>query len=103
MSYLTAPNSFLFTLSNMYNIEPTKFPLKNNNDGNAIYDGDYILLFGAGHDLYIPNNCLNRVSYSKFPYTYQDTLGKGKSIFSGNMNNNDNNKYSEFKIKEVNF
>ena len=101
MSYLTAPNSFLFTLSNMYNIEPTKFPLKNNNDGNAIYDGDYILFFGAGHDLYIPNNCLNRVSYSKFPYTYQDTLGKGKSIFSGNMNNNDNNKYSEFKIKEV--
>ena len=65
----------------MYNIEPTKFPLKNNNDGNAIYDGDYILLFGAGNDLYIPNNSLNCVSLSNFPYTYQDTLGKKYPFF----------------------
>ena len=100
-SYITAPNSFLFTLTNMYETEPTKFPLKNNNDGNAIYDGNYILLFGGGHDLYIPNDYLNRVSYTKFPYTYQDILGKGKSIFSGNMTNNNNNNYSEFNLIEL--
>ena len=100
-SYITAPNSFLFTLTNMYETEPTKFPLKNNNDGNAIYDGNYILLFGGGHDLYIPNDYLNRVSYTNFPYTYQDILGKGKSIFSGNMTNNNNNNYSEFNLIEL--
>ena len=58
-SGITAPNSFLFTLTNMYETEPIKFPLKNNNDGSAVYDGNYILIFGNGHDLYSPNEYLN--------------------------------------------
>ena len=36
--YKQAPNSFLFTLTNIYGTNPTKFQLKDNNDSNAIYD-----------------------------------------------------------------
>ena len=34
---------------------------------------------------------------TSFPYTYKDTLGKGKSIFTGDFNN----KTDYFKIKEI--
>ena len=41
---------------------------------------------------------LNNGGYSSnFPNTYEDILGKGKSIFTGKDNNND----STFKIKEI--
>ena len=33
--------------------------------------------------------------YSNFPYSYQDSLGKGYSIFSGQQNK------KEFKLKEL--
>ena len=37
------------------------------------------------------------MSYSYFPCRYEDTLNKGKSIFTGNL---DNNK-CEFTVKEI--
>ena len=40
---------------------------------------------------------LNQDSYTNFPCRYQDTLGKGKSVFTGNMNNDIN----YFKMKEI--
>ena len=40
---------------------------------------------------------LNAVGWSNFPYTYQDILGKGRCIFTGKDNINDN----AFKIKEI--
>ena len=101
-SYTAAPDSFLFTLTNIYETEPMKFPLKNNNDGNAIYDGlNYLPIFGNGHDLWIQPNYSDNVSYTKFPYAYNDISGKGKSIFLGNQDNINNNNYGEFKLKEV--
>jgi len=93
-----APNSFLFTLTNIYGINPTKFQLKNNNDSNAIFGhSSYGAFFGNGNDLYICNNFFNNNSDIYFPGTYQDSTGKGRSIFTGDSNNS--NAY--FKIKEI--
>ena len=96
--YKQAPNSFLFTLTNIYGTNPTKFQLKNNNDSNAICNNSsYGPLFGNGWDLYVRNDFFNNGIYSNFPNAYEDSIGKGKSIFTGDPNNN--NKY--LKIKEV--
>jgi hypothetical protein len=58
--YKQAPNSFLFSLANIYGTNPTKFQLKNNNDIYAIEDySDYGASFGFGSDLYISNDFLN--------------------------------------------
>ena len=97
-NYKQAPNSFLFSLTNIHGINPTKFQLKNNNDSNAIYDGStYGAIFGGGHDLYVRKDFLNNNTCSNFPYSYEDSIGKGKSIFTGDPNNST----TEFKIKEV--
>jgi len=95
--YHSSPDSFLFTLTNIYNINPTKFPSKN--DQNEVYhNSGNGPVFGGGHDLGIYNDFLNKGGWSgNFPYTYEDKLGKGKSIFTGKDNNND----AYFKIKEV--
>jgi len=94
-----APNSFLFSLTNIYGINPTKFQLKNNNDSSAIYDySNKGATFGKGSDLYVSNDFNNKNnSYSKFPSSYEDSIGKGKSIFTGDTNNNN----EKIKIKEI--
>ena len=93
-SYYSAPESFLFTLSNIYNTEPTKFPSKNDQKEvkHYSYEGPG---FGDGTDLGVYVDILNKGGWSYFPNTYQDVLGKGYSIFSGDSNN------SYFKIKEI--
>ena len=90
----TANDCFLFTLSNIYNTEPTKFPYVK--DRSVYHGSDCGPYFGNGYDLYLYNNFTNANSNgSGFPSSYQDTLGKGKSIFTGDINN------SYFKLKEV--
>ena len=92
-----APGSFLFTLTNIHGIQPTKFPLKNENDGCAIhqYNG-YAPSFGRGHDISIKPNCnTNTNSYASFPTTYNDTTGKGNSIFSSNTST------GNFQVQEI--
>ena len=98
-SWHKSPDSFIFTLKNIHNTEPTKFPLKNNNDGYAIYcHSNYGSTFGGGHDIgFDCSDFLNNKIYTNFPYSYQDVLGKGHSIFSGDLNNSDYN----FYIKEI--
>ena len=95
--YKNVPECFIFTLTNIYNIEPTKFP--SNNSGNNVYHGgSYGPLFGNECDFYIYSNFgNNNYSASIFPRSYQDILGKGKSIFTGDFNNNNN----KFYIKEM--
>ena len=94
--YYIAPESFLFTLSNIYNTEPTKFPNKNDQKEVYHYSG-YGPVFGGGLDLCVNGDILNSGGWSNFPHTYQDVLGKGKSIFTGDSNNNS----FSFKIKEI--
>ena len=87
----SAPDSFTFTLINMYNISPTKFP--NDRSDESIYDVDsFGPFFGysGGADI-----CINFSSnYTGFR-AYKDVLNKGYSIFTGDKNNN------TFNLKEI--
>ena len=92
-----AKDSFIFTLTNIFGIEPTKFNDKNTNK-NVNHASDYGPSFGEhSSDISIYEDFLNKNSYSNFPEQYNDTIGRGKSIFTGG---NDSSK-KEFKIKEI--
>ena len=93
--YKSANDSFLFTLTNIHNTNPIKFP--NTNTSYSVYHGPIGPSFGGGCDLYIYNNYLNNQSYTNFGHSYQDTSGKGLSIFTGDANNNN----QKIKIKEL--
>ena len=94
-----APDSFLFTLTNIYNTQPTKFELNNNNKNQIYFNSDYGPTFGH-NDLYFYQAFLNQYNnncQSYFPAAFEDNLGKGKSIFTGDLNNN--NQY--IKLNEI--
>jgi len=95
--YHSAPDSFIFTLTNIYGLNPTKFP--NSQITHSVYHGGkYGPRFGGGPDILISSDFLNTAnSYANFPSYYKDVLGKGKSIFTGDLNND--NMY--FKLKEM--
>ena len=94
-NYHSAQDCFIFTLINIYNTEPTKFSFKN--DKYAVFHGSGSgPYFGHGADIGVNySDFLNNTSYSKFPKSYEDILGKGYSIFSGDVNN------KTFKLKEI--
>ena len=94
-NYFSAPESFLFTLTNIHGTKPEKFPNSEKNN-SVIHYKDYGTLFG-NNDIYVRKDFMNQNTYSAFPSYYQDTLGKGKSIFTGNANNN----ITDFKVKEI--
>ena len=89
-----ANDCFLFTLTNIYNTEPIKFPYIK---GRSICNNsNYGPIFGDGSDIYCYNNfCDKFFCFSGFPVSYQDVLGKGKSIFTGDVNN------QYFILKEI--
>ena len=91
----SAPDSFLFTLTNIYNIEPTKFPSQKKDKKEIDYNSDFGIAFGEAHDLSLYSDFIKRGGFSGFPRSYQDTLGKGKSIFTSDNNSN------LYKIKEI--
>ena len=81
--YKSAPDSFIFTLTNMYGESPTKF--HNSNPNYNIYDNaTYGPTFGGGHDICIR---FNSSHYLNFPDSYNDVLGYGYSIFKGDKYN----------------
>ena len=95
--YKTDKNSFLFTLTNIHNTEPTKFQEYNNNN-NVYHYSNNGPTFGNGSDLYFYQQFLNNNNcQSGFPSTYKDTIGKGRSIFTGNYNNYN----SCIKLREI--
>ena len=94
--YINSPDSFLFTLTNIHNTEPTKFPSKNDNK-ELCHLCNYGPIFGNGRDLAIRGDFKNGEHWSDYPCTFKDILGKGKSIFTGNLDNNKNN----FKLNEI--
>ena len=93
--YHFSKECFIFTLSNIYNTKPTKFPFKN--DKHAVcHSKGYGPYFGNSADIGINySDFLNNTSYSTFPRSYEDVLGKGYSIFSGDVNDN------RFNLKEI--
>ena len=52
--------------------------------------------FGNGYDICIEFPSNHRIN---FPKAYKDVLGKHKSIFTGD--NNNNNDYQYFNLKEI--
>ena len=91
----SAPDSFLFTLTNINNTEPTKFPSQKKDKKEIDYNSDFGIAFGEAHDLSLYSDFIKQGGYSGFPRSYQDTLGKGKSIFTADSNSN------LYKIKEI--
>ena len=90
-AFRAAPDNFIFTLTNVYNISPTKFPISDSNKN--IYDStSYGPCFGnSGHDIQINFN----TNFTNFPNAYKDVLGKGYSIFKGDKDN------YNFTLKEI--
>ena len=87
---------FLFSLSNIYNTEPIKFPYLK--ERSVFLSEDYGPVFGYGADLFCKNNFFeNNSNGTRFPYSYKDTYGKGKSIFTGDCNNDN----TFFILKEI--
>ena len=91
----SAKDSFLFTLTNMHGIEPTKF--ENSNFDNSVFHREDLGPCFSSLDIVIYKDFLNENSWAKFPSHYKDTSGKGNSIFTGDADNNKTN----FKIKEI--
>ena len=94
--YRPDTNAFIFTLRNIHGSEPEKFLVKDEKQG-VYHDKNYGPTFGEGCDIYINSDFLNSDSNSDFPCRYKDTLGKGKSIFTGDFNNST----SAFRLKEI--
>ena len=87
---------FLFTLTNIYGIEPTIFPYKNNSE-SVFHRADRGPNFGNNADIWIQDDYKSKNSESQFPSGYLDILKKGKSIFTGDYNNNN----TTLIIKEI--
>ena len=92
--YYRAPDCFIFTLTNIHETEPTRFKFKGSSD--SVYHGSS---HGAhfGGDIKIFEDFNSEDSRSQFPDDYEDSLGKGKSIFTGDLNNNN----YDFRVKEI--
>ena len=90
----SAPESFIFTLNNIYGTSPTKFP--NSDTKNSVYhrpdNGPCFY-----DDIWTQKDFIKEDNYLSFPRGYKDVLGKGKSIFKKNTENNN----SYVKIKEI--
>ena len=99
-TYYPDKNSFLFTLTNIYDIEPTKFPILNS-DRSIRHQKNRGPTFGGNPskygnpDLGVYSDYKEENCYSGFPESYKDITGKGYSIFTGLKDNN------HFKVKEI--
>jgi len=90
-----AKNSFIFTLTNVHGTEPTKFPSKDKL--NVYHNPSRGPNFGNNNDIRVFDNYLDSKCRFNFPTNYDDILNKGKSIFTGDLNNNN----TDAKINEI--
>ena len=90
--------SFIFTLSNIYDIEPTKFPILNCDRSIRHEKGEGPTFGGnpniTNPDIGVYSDYIKEESFSGFPESYKDTVGKGHSIFTGIKDH-------YFKVKEI--
>ena len=88
-----APDTFIFTLSNIYNIPPTKFNLKI--DKNGVYHHPNEGPVFGNNAIYIDKDFKGKSNISYFPDNFEDNTKKGNSIFTGKEKN------SNLLIKEI--
>ena len=95
--YRPDPQAFIFTLINIHNSEPTKFKTTSEKEG-VQHNSSFGPSFGESCDICISiSDFLNSDAKTDFPCRYSDSLGKGKSIFTGDFNNSTTN----FRLKEI--
>ena len=84
-SFVDAPESFLFLLTNANGNQPTKFSYKN--DGKALYNfNSYGPIFGGGADLYIASQSnIYPCSYCNLGVSYTNLLDLGANTFTGSQ------------------
>lgn len=95
----SAPDSFIFTLTNIYGLNPTKF--QNTDKSHSVYHSSDIgpCFFD---DIWIYEDmCNERDAYFSFPRGYQDVLGKGKSIFQSQSDIDKKSNYTHIQEIEV--
>ena len=79
-SWINVSGCFLFLVENPHGDAPTCF--ESRNDTNAMYGhSSYGPTFGGGHDLCITSD--GSSSYTNFPHSYTDTLGRANATFTG--------------------
>ena len=88
-------NCFIFTLTNNYNIEPTKFKIKPDIKQCVYHNIKEGPTFGGG-EIGISKDFRKDECWSYFPSSFEDTTNKGNSIFTAN-----NKKNNFFTIKEI--
>ena len=95
-------SSFLFSLTNIYNLAPTKFP--NTDSRYSVYHHrSQGPVFGKSNDIWISDDFLNNNSSGSFlGDSYQDVLGKGCPIFTGYSNGSGNMKIKELEVFKLN-
>jgi hypothetical protein len=77
---INAAGCFLFLVENPHGDAPTCFECKS--DGKAMCgDSTCGPAFGGGYDLHISSD--GSSSYTAFPTSYTDTLGRGHATFTG--------------------
>ncbi len=81
--YTNAAGCFLFLVENPHNDAPTCFECSTVSTAMGCGCGcDYGPTFGGGHDLTL--DCAGcGGSYTGFPHSYTDTLGRGVATFTG--------------------
>ena len=81
-SYKRAPGSFLFSLVNASGLPPTKMPLIDGKEGNAIYcHNSRGPVFGGGHDLCVPDSPNSSNCSVNLGITYQCPAGQNGNLF----------------------
>lgn len=83
----THPLSFIFSLSNPHSLPPTRFSLKPGNPYAILCcpsSNKYSFAFGGGSDIIVCSDShSSNHSFFKFPFSYVDTTGKGRLMFTG--------------------
>jgi len=83
-------DTFIFTLTNPYNITPTTYkhikgtPGVNSSPSSCAIFGEKVSLWGrVKHDICLGSNANKHPCLINFPQCYEDTTGKGDSTFTG--------------------
>ena len=80
--YITAEGCFLFLVENPHGDAPTCFECKKQMSA-MLGKSDNGPTFGAGQDLRIHCKTSLLASFTQFPSSYTDTLGRGTATFTG--------------------
>jgi hypothetical protein len=81
-------NAFLFTLTNLYTIKPTKYPILERSTSFAVSHKrltgpSFGSINNGGSDIYLQSPFNTGDSGVHFPASYRDTTGKGRITFTG--------------------